>query len=79
MIDDTGIHTVDDRVWIGSEQDCQTSATTERRSNTCPLCKGPLIRVRRRFVDRLMSLVRPVSRYRCSIGCDWEGNLSARR
>ena len=44
----------------------------------CPHCKGPVIRVRRRFVDRLISLLIPVQRYRCRMkgwGCDWEGNL----
>jgi hypothetical protein len=35
-----------------------------------------LERVRRRWPDRLVSLFRPVRRYRCcSIGCAWEGNL----
>jgi hypothetical protein len=32
--------------------------------------------VRRRFIDRLLSLILPVHRYRCnSLGCHWEGNL----
>jgi hypothetical protein len=36
-----------------------------------------LERVPRRFTDRLISLIRPLHRYRChSIGCGWEGNLS---
>ena len=35
-----------------------------------------LIRVQRRFIDRLISLVRPRYRYRCrSMGCGWEGSL----
>ena len=44
----------------------------------CPHCNGPVDRVHRRFVDRLISLVKPVHRYRCRSkgwGCDWEGNL----
>lgn len=44
----------------------------------CPHCNGPVIRVRRRFIDRLLSLFLPVQRYRCRMkgwGCDWEGNL----
>jgi len=44
----------------------------------CPHCNGPVIRVRRRFVDRLVSLLMPVQRYRCRMkgwGCDWEGIL----
>jgi hypothetical protein len=50
----------------------------------CPRCRGggsylDLERVRRRLVDRLISLIRPRHRYRCrSMGCDWEGNLPAR-
>ncbi len=53
--------------------------------NECPQCQrsgssGQLMRVHRRFVDRVMSLFRPFRRYRCqSMDCDWEGNLPARR
>lgn len=33
-------------------------------------------RIRRRPIDRLMSLFRPVSRYRCTmIHCRWEANF----
>jgi len=48
------------------------------RMRVCPQCDGPVQRVRRRFIDRIVSLIRPVHRYRCSIkgwGCEWEGNL----
>ena len=39
-----------------------------------------LIRIRRRFVDRLISVVYPLKRYRCTAaGCDWEGALSRKR
>ena len=42
----------------------------------CPECHSGLNRVRRRFIDRLLSLVYPVHRYRCrSFDCNWEGNL----
>ena len=42
----------------------------------CPLCGSSVERVHRRFVDRLLSLVRPIRRYRCKgFNCDWEGNL----
>ncbi len=44
----------------------------------CPQCNGSVNRVRRRFIDRLVSLITPVHRYRCHAkgwGCDWEGNL----
>jgi uncharacterized protein with PIN domain len=46
----------------------------------CPRCQGPLIRVRRQPVDRLISLISPRRRYRCAaIGCGWEGTRSAKR
>lgn len=48
------------------------------RAYACPKCSGPVIRVRRRYIDRLISLVTPVHRYRChakGLGCGWEGNL----
>ena len=46
----------------------------------CPECGARLMRVRRRATDRLLSLVVPVQRYRCSgFGCQWEGTLRNRR
>ena len=45
----------------------------------CPHCKGPVERVRRHFMDRVVSLVTPVQRYRCRArgwDCTWEGTLS---
>lgn len=46
----------------------------------CPWCGGSnLERVRRRSVDRLISLAWPQRRYRCkSLGCEWQGNRSAK-
>jgi hypothetical protein len=42
----------------------------------CPECGGPLVQVRRRVADRLLSLLIPVRRFRCSIlSCGYEGNL----
>lgn len=44
----------------------------------CPVCNGPVNRIHRRLVDRLMNIVRPTYRYRCRSkgwGCVWEGNL----
>jgi hypothetical protein len=42
----------------------------------CPRCEGALIRIRRRPIDRFVSLVLPRRRYRClAIGCGWEGTL----
>ena len=53
------------------------SATT---AHTCPLCAdGNLIRIRRRAIDRLLSLFGLVYRYRCpNFSCQWEGNLRVR-
>jgi hypothetical protein len=46
----------------------------------CPMCRGRLIRARRRVVDRLRSLFDPVKRYRCvNFACQWHGNVSDRR
>ena len=45
----------------------------------CPLCAEGLIRIRRRTIDRLLSLFVLVHRYRCADGlCGWEGNLRIR-
>ena len=45
----------------------------------CPRCGGPLERIRRRWVDRLLSLLIPVRRYHCySMGCNWTGRLRVR-
>ena len=44
----------------------------------CPHCNGPVERVRRHFMDRLVSLITPVQRYRCCARgweCTWEGTL----
>ena len=42
----------------------------------CPRCDGQLVRIRRRLIDRLYSLVVPVRRFRCgTMGCTWKGNL----
>jgi hypothetical protein len=49
---------------------------------TCPECNSPADRVRRRLVDRLVSWITPVHRYRCRMigwGCDWEGNLRTKQ
>ncbi len=42
----------------------------------CPRCGADLVRVRRRLVDRLLSLFAPVHRYRCrQHDCQWEGTI----
>jgi uncharacterized protein with PIN domain len=62
----------------------KTKVAVERiegaRDSACPHCNGPIARVPRRVVDRLMSLIRPRHRYRCvAIRCDWIGNLRQNR
>lgn len=50
------------------------------RRPECPRCSGPVLRVRRRIIDRMISLFVPVHRYRCNaLGCTWEGNLRTHR
>jgi hypothetical protein len=42
----------------------------------CPLCGGPVYRIRRQFEDRLVSIFTKVHRYACrSMRCGWEGRL----
>ncbi len=42
----------------------------------CPKCGGDLSRIPRRIVDRLLSVFRPVQRYRCrNFACQWIGNI----
>jgi hypothetical protein len=42
----------------------------------CPLCRGRVSRIPRRPIDKLMSRVRYMQRYRCaSYMCGWEGNI----
>ena len=64
--------------------DLTTSHTSDTRPKTysgiskrcCPDCTARLVRITRRPVDRLQSLVVPVKRYRCrTFMCGWEGNL----
>lgn len=45
----------------------------------CPRCGGSVERIRRRWTDRLISLVLPVRRYRChALMCGWKGRLRVR-
>lgn len=39
---------------------------------SCPYCEAITYRVRRQLPDRVVSLYRPVRRYRC-MACGWEG------
>jgi hypothetical protein len=42
----------------------------------CPRCRGFAYRTKRRLRDRLVSIVKPVKRYRCDY-CGWSGAIQA--
>lgn len=43
----------------------------------CPSCGGYATRIRRRFIDRVISMLKPVYRYRCqNYHCQWAGNIN---
>jgi hypothetical protein len=47
------------------------------KARECPQCGAASYRVPRRVIDRVLSLLSPLQRFRCtSIGCGWEGNLA---
>jgi hypothetical protein len=46
--------------------------------SACPCCGSSLRRSHRRLVDRLVSLVVAVRRYRCVV-CGWRGTLRIQR
>jgi len=61
-----------------TESGQQPAYSTPRPSYkyTCPVCNGPVYRVRRRFIDKLLCLFIHVRRYKCfSPFCAWEGTL----
>jgi hypothetical protein len=42
----------------------------------CPLCAGYVVRIHRRYIDRVISWFVPVHRYKCrDYNCQWQGNL----
>lgn len=46
----------------------------------CPRCRGSACRVTRQPLDRLISIVYPVYRFRCrTFGCEWQGLIASRR
>jgi hypothetical protein len=54
------------------KKDCIMIASTDQ----CPRCAGYLLRIRRRRIDRLMSIFKPVQRYQCQhYSCRWKGNI----
>lgn len=47
---------------------------------TCPRCGSELLRIRRRAIDRVLSVFWRVQRYSCNnFQCQWEGNLHQKR
>ncbi len=59
-----------------SNPDPGAGAYPSARRLACPTCGGDLSRIPRRIVDRLLSVLRPVQRYRCrNFACQWVGNL----
>jgi hypothetical protein len=45
-------------------------------SRSCPQCGATLMRIHRRPIDRVVSLFKPLRRYRCTrLECEWTGNL----
>lgn len=57
-----------------AEQD--RNAEREAAAWRCPCCHGGLQRINRHNLDRLISLVTPVWRYRCRARqCGWEGRV----
>lgn len=45
-------------------------------SPACPMCGKVLNRMRRRAIDRMVSVFVPFKRFRCrDVSCQWEGNL----
>lgn len=56
------------------------SPSEAHANDACPRCGGAIDRITRSDLDRLLSLVVPLRRYRCrSSACAWEGTLRARR
>lgn len=46
------------------------------RKHLCPCCNANLIRTPRRTIDRLVGLMVPLQRFRCTrFQCQWVGNI----
>ena len=61
------------QVWTYSKEGWRVDVFT---LHGCPKCDGPIYRIPRRSIDRVLSLISPKHRYRCgSWDCGWEGNL----
>ena len=58
----------------------EATTVSSAESACCPRCgNARLFRVRRRLDDRVLSLIRPVFRFRCDrVECQWQGVLPQR-
>ena len=54
-----------------------SSYSADPNSYACPMCgQRGLLRIRRRLIDRVLSLFVRQRRFRCTQpGCQWQGNL----
>ena len=60
----------------GGNGEDQRPKVSKSHISVCPKCNGPVFREHRRFIDRLISLLRPMRRYRCDAHiCQWKGIL----
>lgn len=56
--------------------DIADGSETASRGPQCPRCRSPVYRIKRRFIDLVISLFAKVHRHRCrSRNCGWEGNF----
>lgn len=65
--------------FVGRGQKFSGPDLSQQMPRMCPRCGGPVLRIRRRPIDRLLSLIRPVQRFQCiALECEWRGNLPRR-
>lgn len=63
--------------WRRSRRSVSAPGYLQRGGPVCPVCACALLREHRRTVDRWLSLIRPVRRYRCdNYDCQWVGNIA---
>ncbi len=68
------------RYWGYSRERGWTVCDRTVNAIECPDCGGRAYRTPRRFLDRLISLLSPVQRYRCeSRECRWDGIVTVNR
>ena len=61
---------------LGATESDDRVAVGERLPILCPVCGGPTRRIRRTPIDRVVSVIFKVWRFRCaSAVCSWEGTI----